>query len=217
MMKTIIAVLSFLTIATCLNAQSLIKKVNDIKLSDDYFWTQCAYPLPEDALTAGIEGLKIKVEVHVVKDVEVSVEELRPYVKHIFLKGKEVTRAFVYIKKTDAKLAVEEILKKREPVNQGYTPDPLAEEIMSFQDIYAVRDYFESCIKTGSILQWGSPKNAEDINDKYLVFFASDNLKPICVLSPAIDGDKRTNLINGESDTMSNHHGSYAFWFNVKE
>jgi len=215
-------IISAFLIALQVSAQGLIQKVNAIKLSDDYIYAQYADTIPDSAFVKGVGWLALTIDVK--EGVKVSAQELIPYVKQIFLKGHTVTRAFVYMKKADIKGALETILKKREQCGDeaeeediAYRPDSLTLSIMAQRDIYAVRDYFESCLKNGDIIRYGSPKNAGSMDDKHLVLFNGEGLEPICVLSPVLEGGERHNLIDGSNDSLGNHHGCFAIWFTIKE
>lgn len=225
MMKNL-AILGFLLLPMHLSAQGPIQKINSIKMSDDYIYEQAALGNADSALVRAAGNLAI--DVRHMENESVTGEELLPHLKHILQKGKTKVRAFVYIKKADVKGAVAAILKKRgqgaeapveasEAQAPAFTADPFAQSIMEHKDIYAVRDYFESCMKSGDIARYGSPKNAGNMDDKHLVLFNGEGLEPICVLSPVREGGERQNLIDGSSDSLGNHHGCYAIWFTIKE
>ena len=128
------------------------------------------------------------------------------------------------MKKADIRGALETILKKREQGGHeaeeedvAYRPDSLTLSIMAQRDIYAVRDYFESCLKDRVIAGYGSPKQASGLDDKYLVMFGAETFEPTCVLSPVKDGEQRRNLLNGTEDSLSHYHGCYAIWFTTND
>ena len=209
-MKKIVILIYLVFSVANISAQGIIQKVNDIKKSDDYIYAQYAYPSSDSALVRATEWLALSAER--VSGQSVTGVELQPYVKHIFLKGKSVTRAFVYMKKSDVKDAMAEISKNKKPIS-SFMADTLTIAIMSKKDIFAVRDYFESCVKAGTIIQYGSPKDVNNINNKYIAFFNYESLAPTSVLSPVDDEDKRQNLMNGEHDSIDNHHNCYAIWY----
>lgn len=212
-MKKVIAILPFLLYLTLANAQGLIQKVNAIKESDDYIWEQYAHTSEDTALVKAIEWLTIDVDK--LEHIKVTAEELKPYVKHILLKGKAKVRAFVYMKKSDASAAIKAI--KGQKAKSTYKPDSLTLELLALKDIYAAHLYFEKGLKSGSIGQYGSPKNTDNIDDKHLILFNQDNLAPILVLSPVTEGERRINLLTGQDDSFNRHHGCYAIWFTINQ
>lgn len=205
-----------------LNAQSIIQKVNDIKLSDDYIWHQYAHPNADTALVKATDWLLGVIMVGKAKEEreQISAQDLLPYVKHIYLKGKEVIRAFVYMKKEDIAPALTAIRNKGnaqiQEIETSFTPSPMVQEIMNLKDIYATKEYLDTSIRNGVIERYGSLKETENINDKYLILFSQEDLRPFSVLSPMTDG-KRMNLYNGKDDSLDNHHGCYAIWYILKE
>ena len=212
MMRKLVLLLCLFLLRMTASAQSIIQKVNDIKLSDEYIWEQYASPSADTALVKAAEWLLANVSAEMVHDI--SGQDMLPYTKHIFLKGEKVTRAFVYMKKSDVKAAIEGIRAVRGKKAGEATPvDELASELMALKDLYAVSAYMEQGKSSGGILHYGSPKQTDTMDDKHLVLFAKDNLKPICVLSPVSDGGRRTNLTSGAADSLDNHHGCYAIWY----
>ena len=205
-MKRSVVIFSFLSCAVFLNAQSIIQKVNDIKLSEDYIWAQYAHPSPDTALVKAIEWLTLDIEnIYGLRNDALLV----PLIKHINLKGNEITRAFVYIKKTDIRLT-NTAVDKKEVAKPIFVPDALTTELMTLKDIYAALKCLENGISKGTVIRYGSPKDVDSTDDKHLVLFSKDDLAPICVLSPVTTGSQRRNLTNGETDSLDNHHGCYA-------
>ncbi len=226
MMKHLTNIIVFLMLAMHMSAQGPIQKINSIKMSDEYIYEQAALGNADSALALAARNLTI--DVRHLENVSVTGEELLPHLKSILQKGVSKVRAFVYIKKADVKGAVAAILKKREQASAdsvavsdadepAFTPSPLAQAIMGMDDIYAVRDFFESARKNGDIARYGSPKNAGGMDDKHLVVFSGEGMQPICVLSPVDDDGRRQNLTDGTSDSLGNHHGCYAIWFVINE
>lgn len=215
-MKRLITIFSLLFCMVSVNAQGIIKKVNDIKMSEEYIWAQYANPSPDSALVKAKEWLLMLVSE--AEGRPVSMREISPYIRHIYLKGETVTRAFVYIKKTDTshQIIASDTLNSLKPEENVFTPDSLTLSLMSLKDIYAARDYFDTAVVQGNIVRYGSPKEAETMDDKYLILFSQDNLAPICVLSPVYEGAERTNMVNGQNDSLDNYHGCYAVWYVIK-
>lgn len=219
-MKKIPTILSLLFCMMLMNAQGIIKKVNDIKMSDDYMWEQYAHPDADSALVKAIEWFT--KDVNCSEGVELSSKDISPHIKHIFLRGSELIRAFVYMKKADIKNIVNGLLSVRNPNMAGnetnvWHPDSLTLSLMAQKDIYAVRDYFENAILQGDIVRYGSPKATGSMNNLHLILFSHDNLAPNCVLSPVIEGMQRRNLLNGQKDSLDNYHRCYAIWYEIKE
>lgn len=216
-MKKTATILCLLFCMIFVNAQGIIKKVNDIKMSDDYIWAQYAHPSPDTALVKAKEWLAILVGE---ADGRQSIpQELESSVRHIFLKGETITRAFVYIKRADVHTQISSSDKSNDPEPEGntFSPDSLTLNLMAQKDLYAVRDYFEDAQLQGSIARYGSPKDADSMDDKHLILFSQDNLAPICVLSPALEGTQRKNLLTGQGDSLDNHHRCYAIWYEIKK
>lgn len=210
-------ILSLVQIVLSTDAQSIIQKVNDIKkMSDEYIYSQYAHLSPDTALVNAAEWLSYRVES--ISGQEVNGKDIMPYIKHIFLKGKSITRAFVYMKISDVQSAVDEIIAKRKrEASESFVPDSLALSIIGKKDLYAVYSYLEHCVHTGAVIQYGSPKDVDDIDSKYIVLFKKENLVPVFVLSHVLDDDLRINLINGEQDSLDNYHGYYAIWYIPEE
>lgn len=214
-MKKCFVILSLQICVMIVNAQSIIKKVNDIKMSEDYIWAQYANPSPDSALVKAKEWLGILISE--AENSPVSILELAPHIRHIYLKGETVTRAFVYIKKSDIHHKADTVKSPVPHKEDVYSPDSLTLVLLALKDIYAVRDYFENAVSQGSIVQYGSPKDVVSMDDKYLILFKKDGLVPICVLSPKSEATVRTNLLNGLKDSLENYHGYYAIWYELKE
>lgn len=97
----------------------------------------------------------------------------------------------------------------------AFAPMPLALEIMQQPDFFAVYEHIQKLQEEGRIIEFGPLKDVTEILTRHVVIFDKQTKHVACVLSPALIGDNRTNLINGNNDILDNYEdGRYiAIWF----
>lgn len=229
MKKIVICLLAGLWFLQPAKAQSLVKKINDIKLEEEvYYWDEYTHPSADTAYVKACEWLVNQVDTFPEKKFQVA--DFKPYIKDIKVLRGQLTLAFVYLKKSDAqaviegKPAVEEPVRREEvpaidtpvPPRERPTLHPVVKSVMSMKEAKDVFTLLQEQMKSGQVGWVGSTSKSEKLDDCHIVIFDGNTIAPLCVLSPVIDGDQRTNLTTGQPDDMDNYHGYYAIAFTLK-
>lgn len=202
--------LYLLTFICCVSAashaqrQSIKEKINAIKTDPGYLWESCTWVsgagLTEDSvflIAANLLRDDINAETH--KDY--TLKDLMPFIgKKKIKRGSNSVEVFVYAHK--------------DSISGGFTPLPLAKEIMATSNIEAAWKLLVQS-KGTVIIDCGSMKQVADVSSLCIAVFTPDDRKPVCVLSPVGKDGKRQNLINGSSDTLDRHRPCHAIWFTL--
>ena len=107
---------------------------------------------------------------------------------------------------------------KADPVTL-FRPLPLAQELMSKTDFFAAYEHIQQLKARGVITDFGPLKDSDNLDNKYLAIFQKNTRRPVCVLSPVSTGENRTNLVAGNTDSMTNYEDGkhIAIWFNITQ
>ena len=231
-MKIIQILLSMLlTCLSCLHAQTPVERMNEIKLSSDYIWDEYTHPSVDTATVGATRRLLLYVDIP--EDKVVTESDISPFVKYIRMKRTTLNRVFAYIKKTDMDAVLKGTKTKNPQPNRSiqqkqeakqvqevkFEPSPLAQQLMSKTDFYAVYSYLEKCKSEGTIDKFGPLKDVKDLHAQHLAIFNQQTTDIVCVLSPIQKDEKRTNLITGKTDSLDNYQkgGYIAIWFSLKQ
>ena len=240
--SAVIFILSLLgTVMLC--AQTPLEKMNSIKMSDQYFWDEYTHISPDTATIGAVRRLLLYIDVPEGKTL--TEEDLMGSVKFIKMKRSALTRVFAYISKANAQAIVNgqrPATSEPEPavviatddtdsvavvVNDhavmdsvaSFHPLPLAQELMSKSDFFAAYEHIQQLKGRGVVTDYGPLKDSENIDNRYLAIFQKNTRRPVCVLSPVSAGDSRTNLVDGNTDSLANYEdGNHiAVWFTIKQ
>ena len=272
---TICVIVFCCQISLPLYAQTPLEKMNEIKMSSDYIWDEFTHPEPDSAYTGALKRLIIYMDSP--QNREITIEDIKPCVKHIKMKRSTLTRIFAYIKKDEVNDIINKInsenslkekevdvtklvetekqkttpeskdsekpgkkkkekQKKEETPTKEVVPDtslatdnsivtnttsefsdisPVVIKIQELGDFYAVHDYLSNSKKDGTIQEFGSLKEAPNLNDCQLIIFNKQSAKLVGVLSTTPNGETRRNLTTGELDSLGNYSDGQhiAIWF----
>ena len=223
-------------------AQTPLEKMNSIKMSNEYIWDEYTHISPDTATIGAVRRLLLYIDVP--EDRILAEDDIMGSVKFIKMKRSTLTRVFAYISKKNAQALVngELTIATSEPVAEivtagedsiavisidsviadplpAFQPLPLAQELMAKSDFYAGFKYIQQLRDDGFVTGYGSLKDSDDIDNRYLAIYQKQTNRPVCVLSPVYSGDSRTNLVDGSADSLANYEdGNHiAIWFNIKQ
>ena len=199
------AILLLCAMSVC--AQEEFKKINEIKKSEEYMWEQ--YSSEESPDTAINKAYGILLKQLQATDPNLTMDDIRPFVRNIVVKRETITRTFVYINPAD-------LTRSKDIVPQ----QELAADIMKCKDFAEV--YYQLMPKAqeeGRIQDFGSMKGIDDIGVRYIIIFEKDNSHvPLAVLSPERNEQgMRGNLVSHAEQNLSDYRGYPALWFRMKE
>ena len=209
MKKLLIIILLAVTGNPALYGQNtILEKINEIKSqTDTYYWNEYTHP---DADTAVVNAYKrVLITISCYQDEEPSADELIPKMKHIKMKRGNLTRVFAYIKKSD--IGHENITPTNslsivtQPLQPAFVPDAFVQIILQKKEFFNVYDYLKEMKAQGQILQFGPLKEVEDYSSLELILFDMQSKEVLTLLSPAIQGDVRTNLTTGTEYSLDNY------------
>ena len=131
-----------------------------------------------------------------------------------------VSRLLLYIDVPEGKtLTVDNMANGEQKVDTvaPFHPMPVAQELMSQPDFYSAFKHIQQLQEQGIITAYGSLKNSNNIDNQYLVIFQKQTNRPLCVLSPVQAGEDRTNMVDGNTESLVNYEdGNHiAVWFNI--
>ena len=91
------------------------------------------------------------------------------------------------------------------PSLAAFVPDAFVQRILQKKEFFKVYDYLKEMKAQGQILQFGPLKEVEDYSSLELILFDMQSKEVLTLLSPAIQGDVRTNLTTGTEDSLDNY------------
>lgn len=202
--KFFICIGLFCTVAVY--AQDEFKKINEIKLSEQYMWEQFSHESADTAFTMACETLLKQLQA---TDPNLTMEDMKPFVHQIVVKRETIIRTFVYINPAD-------LTKPSAIVPQ----QNLAADIMKCKDFTQV--YYELMPKAqqeGQVQDFGSMRGIDDIATRYIIIFdKNDAHAPVAVLSPERNAQgTRGNLVSHAEENLGDYRGYPALWFRIKE
>ena len=194
-------------------AQTPLEKMNSIKMSQEYIWDEYTHISPDTATMGAVSRLLLYIDVPEGKTL--TVDNIMGSVKFIKMKRSTLTRVFAYMSKNTAQ-ALANGEQKVDTV-APFHPMPVAQELMSQPDFYSAFKHIQQLQEQGIITAYGSLKNSNNIDNQYLVIFQKQTNRPLCVLSPVQAGEDRTNMVDGNTESLVNYEdGNHiAVWFNI--
>ena len=228
MIRSVVILILTLGSAMMLYAQTPLERMNSIKASDEYYWDEYTHPSADTATVGAVQRLLLYVDVPEGKTL--TENDILPSVKFIKMRRTKLTRVFAYVKKkdigsiinaskTESKEDENSMEANDKNVKHEFALLPIAKELMEKSDFYAAYKYLESQCENENILGYGPMKDAVDIEKLYLAIFDKHTQHIVCVLSPVLIGENRTNLVSGANDTLSRYEDGkhIAIWFNLKQ
>ena len=218
-----------------LNAQTPLEKMNSIKMSNEYVWDEYTHASADTAVAGAMQRLLLYIDVPDGRTL--TTDDIQPSVKLIKMKRSNLTRVFAYLKKEEAQAIarfgraegndttqqptfnVQRSTFNVQVPEPAHTPMPFAMELMQQGDFYVVYKYLQEQKDSGRVIAYGPLKDAENINNSYLVIFDKQTQHAVCILSPVITDDNRTDMVKGHTDSLANYEdGNHiAIWFNMKQ
>lgn len=236
MRRSAVILILLLLGVTMLCAQTPLEKMNSIKMSQEYIWDEYTHISPDTATMGAVSRLLLYIDVPEGKSL--TVDNIMGSVKFIKMKRSTLTRVFAYMSKNTAQALANGEQKVdtvdvadavvSETVSDAvsdvvadsvapFHPMPVAQELMSQPDFYSAYKHIQQLQEQGIITAYGSLKNSNDIDNQYLVIFQKQTNRPLCVLSPVQAGENRTNLVDGNTESLVKYEdGNHiAVWFNI--
>lgn len=192
------------------STDSLVSKVNAIKLDGRYLYGEATLPDRDSALIEAARCLDEAIQ----KWSDGHDATFDDSAVSAIVHGRSSRyRAFVYIAKSDIK-------KIREDVEaRGEIPDK-TDIVSKFKDLVTIKPLL-NILKSeqlsggfqGGFLDFDTPQNI--VNGSYL-FVCDRNDNIIAVLTPQDELGGRTNFRTGKEDTVFNYRNMNIFWFYIK-
>lgn len=216
---------------------SILEKINAIKDQNNvYFWCEYTHPVPDTAIVNASKWMLDEININ--RETPLSLEAIMPLVKNIKMDRGTLTRAFVYIRKSDVPdtgiipaSPVQESVMADEPISMEpkyqpqsqiqkpalsqFVPEVMVQNILELKDFYKVHGYLKEQKNQGQILLFGALKEVDDYNPLHLVLFDMQSKQVLSILSPVTRGDKRVNMATGMEDTLDNYPDDMLFviWY----
>lgn len=192
--------------------QTILEKINAIKSQNEvYLWNEYTHP---DADTAVINAAKwVLDEINCDRSNKLLLRDILPLVKNIKMNRGSLTRAFVYIKRTDVPqtgtpttVNIEQAPASQpvQPVRE-FVPDIFVQKIMQQHTFTYVYRFLADQKRQGQILQFGALKDVDDYRSFDLILFDLQSQEVVSVLSQETPTGSRINLTNGTTDSLDNY------------
>lgn len=216
----IISMFCCLLFANSVQSQTILEKINAIKSQGEiYLYGEFTHP---DENTAVEFATKVVLnQVNDGKDGPETLERLKPYAKNIKMKRGTLTRAFVYVKKSELPILYgvrqdtkklqepEKVITKVEeapaPVAKAFVPDIFIQQIQQQKTFKNVYKFLSEEKQQGRVLQFGALKDVEDYSSFDLILFDLNSQELVTVLSAVTQGGNRINQTNGSIDSLDNY------------
>lgn len=219
MKKSVIITIALLHLgAICIQGQTILEKINAIKSqSDIYLWDEYTHP---DADTAVVNATKwLLKQVNDGKDGPETLTGLLKYTKNIKMNRGALTRAFVYVKKSELPIlyGVRQNTNKTidnpddkkviidTPEPKAFVPDIFIQKLQQQRTFTNVYKFLQDEKKQGRILQFGALKDVEDYDSFDLILFDLSSQELITFLSPVLQNGQRINQASGVTDSLDNY------------
>lgn len=209
MSKKIVIIVCLIMSIINAQGQTILEKINAIKLqSDIYFWNEFTHPDADTAIKSA--ALRILNYINEGKDSPETLDELMPYVKNIKMNRGTLTRAFVYVKKSELPSHFgfsqdSEATESSFQTPQAFVPDIFVQKILQQKTFSNVYKFLSDEKKQGRVLQFGALKDVEDYSSFDLILFDLKSQELIALLSPITPNGSRINQTNGTVDTLDNY------------
>ncbi len=212
----IITIFSSLLCSINVHSQTILEKINAIK-SQSELYLYGEFTHPDEDLAVEYASKVVLNQVNDGKDGPETMEGLKPYVKNIKMKRGTLTRAFVYVKKSEVPILYgvrqdtkdiktgEVILNRDEATTKAFVPDVFIQQIQQQKTFVNVHKFLTSEKQQGRVLQFGPLKDVEDYSSFDLILFDLNSQEIVTVLSAVTQGDKRINQTTGSIDSLENY------------
>lgn len=214
-------------------SQTLLEKINSIKQSDLYLWDEYTHPVADSAIAKGSSWLLNQVNDG--QKGPMTLSDIGPYIKSIKMNRGSLTRAFVYIKKSDVPVlygnvhqqisqddfsdainaevsttsGAQDVFELNDKVDfkeeKQFVPDIFVQRVLQQKNFTNVYKFLAEEKKQGQILQFGALKEVDDYSSLDLILFDLNSHEVITLLSPVTQQNKRVNQVSGMTDSLDNY------------